>query len=156
MAKSIIHTGDYTAAKLQYLSKAARLHPETMIPMGAPLDCKGGLPSHPYGIRMVKDGLAIIRREIRWSHKNRRSYLLITEQGRKELQRLMKRVEKTSRRHAHEPEKPRSTIPSQNRRGHKILVQCDDGNIIPFNPIAFEKGFMPKGSLKRVYKNSHQ
>lgn len=92
--------GDYSAAKLDYLSAAAdRIDPETGERRGVGVNYNHCRPLHPHGYKMMRDGLMRLERYSRGGGKCFMSALVITDAGLAELARLQKRAGKRARRH---------------------------------------------------------
>lgn len=108
--------GDYSAAKLDYLSAAAAsIDPESDRLGGIGVNYSHCRPLHPHGYRMVRDGLMRLDRHSRGGGKCFISVLIITEEGLAELSRLKKRAAKRARRH----EEDRDLIDVRLGRGRK-------------------------------------
>jgi len=104
MAHITSFVGDYTAAKLDYLTGAAEAcEDDNGYRAGAiAVNIKHARPMHPHGMRMVRDGLMRVGRSTTTGRKSDcKSYttLTITDAGIKELERLQNVAARKMRKH---------------------------------------------------------
>jgi hypothetical protein len=98
------------AAKLDYLSAGrSRIDPETGLRGGVGVNRTHCRPLHPYGMKMIKDGLMRLTRSGRPSSKH--SALIITNEGLEELARLEKRANAHARKYASQDVAPGAQLP---------------------------------------------
>jgi hypothetical protein len=99
------------AAKLDYLSAGRnRIDPETGVRGGVGVNRTHCRPLHPYGMKMIKEGLMRLTRSGGGS-RTKHSALVITDKGLEELARLEKRAAAQSRKFASQEPAPGTAGP---------------------------------------------
>lgn len=94
--------GEESAAKIDFLRAGARQDPDTGRFVAVGVNRRHCRPLHPYGARLVRDGLMRLVRA--GSDRSRNSALVITDKGLTELARLEKRLAKRARKDAASPQ----------------------------------------------------